>query len=107
VRLPASSVPASSVSLTCDDASELKVVALDLNGYPRKTFPGGADRIELLPDCLYYVITEQARRARRSGRGLRGGLSGLAHRCGEHGDVEHLRWPGRGRKEGVQPLGNV
>jgi hypothetical protein len=45
------------VSLKRDDASELQVVALDLNGYPRETLPGGADRIELQPDCLYYLIT--------------------------------------------------
>jgi hypothetical protein len=32
------------------------VTALDHNGYVREVLPGGADRIRLLPDCLYYVI---------------------------------------------------
>lgn len=37
-------------------AAGLRVTALDFGGYRRKELAGGADRIELLPDCLYYVI---------------------------------------------------
>lgn len=47
------------VQLTRPDASRLRVQALDLNGAPRSKM-GGADRIELLPDCLYYLVTQDA-----------------------------------------------
>jgi hypothetical protein len=48
---------AGSVSLTRSDAAQLKVTALDLNGVPVKPV-GSANRIELLPDVMYYVIEQ-------------------------------------------------
>jgi hypothetical protein len=48
------------VVLTRSDAEELTVTALDPNGYSRRVLPagrGGQVRIELLPDCLYYVVS--------------------------------------------------
>jgi len=47
---------AGSVSLRRPDASTLKVWALDENGYKRQELPGGASRIELQRDCVYYAI---------------------------------------------------
>ena len=50
---------AGTVTLNRPDAGSLKVTALDANGYELKELPsgkGGALKIELLPDCLYYVI---------------------------------------------------
>jgi len=50
---------AGSVSLKRADARNLKVTALDPNGRKMKDLPAGAGdtlKIELLPDCLYYVI---------------------------------------------------
>lgn len=44
------------VHLLRADAGSMEVVALDHNGYERAVLPGGGDKIELLPDCLYYVI---------------------------------------------------
>jgi len=47
------------VSLRRPDARTLKVLALDVNGYRRDEIPGAADgavTINLLGDCLYYVI---------------------------------------------------
>ena len=41
-----------------NDAASLKVTALDGNGYRRQDVSGGAAAIELLPDCLYYVVTK-------------------------------------------------
>jgi hypothetical protein len=50
---------AGTVTLRRPDADELKVTALDFNGYPQRELPGGkgnALTIRLLPDVLYYVI---------------------------------------------------
>ena len=47
---------AGTVSLKRADAPTLKVTALDFNGYARQQVQGGAGRIALLPDCLYYII---------------------------------------------------
>lgn len=44
------------VKLTRPDASQLKVTALDLNGYPLKQL-GTASSIALLPDGVYYLIS--------------------------------------------------
>ncbi|MDH7568648.1 MAG: hypothetical protein QHJ73_03575 [Armatimonadota bacterium] len=47
------------VSLKRPDAAALKVTALDANGYARREVgrgSGTAVRVDLLPDCLYYVI---------------------------------------------------
>jgi hypothetical protein len=44
------------VSLKRRDAAGLRVTALDFNGYKRQEI-GDAARIELLPDCLYYLIS--------------------------------------------------
>jgi len=47
------------VTLEHEDADSLKVTALDFRGYPRSELPGGTSgkvKIDLLPDCLYYVI---------------------------------------------------
>lgn len=44
-----------------------EVTAVDPNGYARDRLPGGADttcRIELLPDCLYYVIDRRMKTSR-------------------------------------------
>ena len=49
---------AGAVSFARDDASDLRVTALDHNGYGRQDLPIGAAKIELLPDCLYYVISK-------------------------------------------------
>lgn len=46
---------AGTVSLKRADAESLRVTALDFRGYPRKEL-GHAAQIQLLPDCLYYVI---------------------------------------------------
>jgi hypothetical protein len=43
-------------SLKRPDAEALEVVALDFNGYKREVLPGSAASIDLLPDCLYYII---------------------------------------------------
>ena len=47
------------VTLKRTDAGRLKVMALDVNGHRVKDLPAGVGdtlRIDLLPDCLYYVI---------------------------------------------------
>ena len=47
------------VTLRRPDAEALKVIALDHNGYKRQELAGGSDGeviINLLDDCLYYVI---------------------------------------------------
>jgi hypothetical protein len=47
------------ISINRADAASLKVLALDGHGYRRKELPAGASgelKIDLLPDCLYYVI---------------------------------------------------
>jgi len=38
--------------------ASLTVTALDANGYKREDVPGGAAAIQLLPDCLYYLIAK-------------------------------------------------
>lgn len=43
------------VHLKRSDAAKLQVTALDFNGYPKQTI-GRADKIELQPDTLYYLI---------------------------------------------------
>jgi hypothetical protein len=43
------------VKLNRPDAAQLKVTALDFNGYPAKEI-GTAAEIKLLPDVLYYLI---------------------------------------------------
>ncbi|MGV3613729.1 MAG: hypothetical protein ACO1SV_00220 [Fimbriimonas sp.] len=43
------------VSLKRSDAGALKVTALDANGYPRQKL-GGAAKIDLLEDAMYYLI---------------------------------------------------
>lgn len=51
---------AGSVKLSRSDAGSLKVAALDINGHKVKELPSGAGgslKIDLLPDCLYYVIS--------------------------------------------------
>lgn len=45
------------IEVTREDAKELKVQALDLQGRPLAAI-GPATRIELLPSCLYYLITK-------------------------------------------------
>jgi hypothetical protein len=45
------------VSLKRRDAAGLRVTALDFNGYQRQEI-GDATRIELLKDCLYYLISK-------------------------------------------------
>jgi len=48
-----------SVTLKRADAAKLKVAALDVNGHKTRDLPAGSGdslKIELLPDCLYYVI---------------------------------------------------
>ncbi len=50
---------AGTVTLHRPDATQLRVSALDDNGYRRQDLPageGGALTVELLPDCFYYVI---------------------------------------------------
>jgi len=50
---------AGSVTLRRPDARSLRVTALDANGYRSKDLGGGRDgavRVDLLEDCLYYVI---------------------------------------------------
>jgi hypothetical protein len=47
---------AGSVSFKRADAASLKVSALDTNFYHKSAVEGGAGKITLLPDCLYYVI---------------------------------------------------
>ena len=49
---------AGTVTLKRPDAASLTVTALDGNGYKRQDVPGGAAAIQLLPDCLYYVVTK-------------------------------------------------
>lgn len=44
------------ISFKRPDAASLKVWALDPNGYKRQELAGGAAKIELLPDCVYYGI---------------------------------------------------
>jgi len=46
------------VTLKRADAGELKVTALDANGYALRDLPGGAAPLTLLPDCMYYIITQ-------------------------------------------------
>ncbi len=46
-----------SLALTRADADQLQVRALDLNGYHRSAH-GQADHIDLLPDVLYYHISD-------------------------------------------------
>jgi hypothetical protein len=50
---------AGSVALRRPDAASLKVTALDFEGYARQQLPSGADSINLLPDCLYYIIEKR------------------------------------------------
>ena len=53
---------AGSITLKRSDAARLKVTALDFNGYPRQELPGGRGKsvhIDLLPDCLYYIIDKK------------------------------------------------
>jgi hypothetical protein len=45
------------IALKRDDAAELKVTALDFNGYPRAE-AGTADAIKLLPDTVYYLLSK-------------------------------------------------
>ena len=47
------------VRLTRSDASDLRVTALDWDGYPQATWTNAA-RIALLPDAPYYVIESAA-----------------------------------------------
>ena len=47
------------VRLNRPDAAELEVIALDHNGYRRGEVEVQDGRIELLPDCLYYVIRQE------------------------------------------------
>ena len=42
------------------DAGQLKVTALDENGQPVKTLAGGAAKVVLLPDIVYYLVEKQA-----------------------------------------------
>ncbi|UBF24997.1 hypothetical protein K9N68_25665 [Kovacikia minuta CCNUW1] len=44
------------VSLKRSDAANLKVQALDINGYPTHSRVGNAAQINLLPDTFYYLI---------------------------------------------------
>ncbi len=47
------------VTLQRPDAARLTVTALDANGYPQQALDAGRDgqvRVELLPECLYYLI---------------------------------------------------
>jgi hypothetical protein len=46
---------AGTVTLKRSDAANLKITALDFNGYSKQVLPKGA-RIELAPDVLYYLI---------------------------------------------------
>jgi hypothetical protein len=48
------------VSLRREDAEALRVTALDFNGRPRGTRPSGSSGevgIELLADCIYYLVS--------------------------------------------------
>jgi hypothetical protein len=47
------------VSLRRGDAGEFEAVALDQNGYVRETLPASPDAIELLPDCVYYILRKK------------------------------------------------
>jgi len=47
--------PEGDVRLTRDDAGELTVTPLDLNGYPREAM-GNADNMSLRDDTVYYWI---------------------------------------------------
>ena len=40
------------------DAMDLRVTALDHNGYRRQELTDSAANVRLLPDCLYYVISK-------------------------------------------------
>jgi len=40
------------------DAGQLRVTALDFNGYPRPGAAGGAERIELQAQTVYYLIRQ-------------------------------------------------
>jgi hypothetical protein len=54
---------AGAVTVRRIDAGELSTTALDFNGLPRKTLPPGEGdtlRIELLPDCIYYLVARSA-----------------------------------------------
>ena len=43
------------IALKREDAAELEVTALDFNGYAREAV-GSADRFQLRPDVIYYII---------------------------------------------------
>ena len=45
------------VSFKRPDAAQLKVTALDSNGYPVAPL-GAADEIKLAPDTIYYLISK-------------------------------------------------
>ena len=44
------------VQLKRRDAAQMKVLGLDINGYPLRRAKSGADHIVLLPDVLFYLI---------------------------------------------------
>lgn len=50
---------AGTVSLKRSDGKQLKVTALDFQGYAREELKGGAKSITLLPDCLYYLVEKK------------------------------------------------
>ncbi len=45
------------------DAASLKVTALDLNGYPKKTLNGFDGTLPLLPDVMYYIIEDSSQKS--------------------------------------------
>jgi hypothetical protein len=49
--------PSGTVKLKRSDAAQLKLTALDFNGYPAKSL-GGASEIRLIPAVIYFLITQ-------------------------------------------------